>query len=1194
MRLRPWLAALLVCFALPVVLAGTRVTALPAEWISPASSPSQGVMQLPSKPDRAIPLEKLPPTQQLQITFSLPLRHQEELLLLLQQLYTPGSTHYHHYLTPGEFASRFAPSPEDYQAVTDFARAHGFSLKTPPASRMLVETECSVATAEKTFAVRLRNYQHPAEVRTFFAPESEPRLPVDLPILELHGLTDFFRVHPPGRLLDPVPALGSAPGGNYMGRDFRKAYAPGVPQDGTGQLIGMVEFDGYLASDIAAYEKLAGLPPIPLINVLVGGFDGVGSSLEVSLDIEAAISMAPGIAAVVVFEAPDNGAYVPLLFDRLSSSNQIKQFSCSWGFGSSGTIDSYLLKLAVQGQSMLICSGDSDAFVTPQNLWTESPYATSVGGTVLTMIGNGDAYSAETVWNPGPSGSSGGVSSRYGIPIWQQGLDMWLSQGSTTMRNLPDVALTAAGVWAVYGDGRSGSFQGTSCATPLWAGFLALVNQEASRQGSPSVGFVNPALYALAQTPDYSLCFHDIIDGNNTSFVSPSAYYAVPGYDLCTGLGSPTGSNLISALAWPPVVVVAPQSLSIYPGSNVLFEAQIGGVAPLYLQWQLNQVDLPGATNTSLLVTQAQEADFGDYTLIVSNAFGVATSAVATLSSLLPTIVTPLSSSTNYPGEFVTLSVSVSGFGPFRYRWQHDGFEVPDYNVISTVAGNGSAGSGGDRGPAIYAGLNSPGGVAVDPAGTLFIADTLNGCVRAVYTNGSIGTAFAGLSNPLGLATDKLGNLYVSDTTNNRVYKRDPNGFTRAVAGGGTADDGVPATAARLHNPSGVLADSKGNLFIADTLNNRVRKVDTNGIISTVAGNRGIGNSGDGGFATNAPLYHPIGLALDSAGNLYISDSNNSLIRRVDTNGIITTIAGGGFGADGGAATNAQLYHPRGVACDGFGNVLFADYGLARIRRVDPAGLLTTFAGTGVRGNSGDGGLATLAKVSPTALTFGPQGNLYFADPDYNVVRSVGSVNLNFRILDNLSALDAGTYSVIISNPHGSITNSAVLTVAAPPLITGQPASQTAGLGGDATFSVTAAGSGPMEYSWYFSNPLPLPGATKSVLALSGLEAGAAGNYHVVIGNAFGSVTSSIASLTLLVSKAAPRLALVGGNADHQNHPFAFQVFGQPGQNIVIESSMNLHLWVPLATNQFTGQMLLYTAPATSGESPQFYRARLK
>ncbi len=315
--------------------------------------------------------------------------------------------------------------------------------------------------------------------------------------------------------------------------------------------------------------------------------------------------------------------------------------------------------------------------------------------------------------------------------------------------------------------------------------------------------------------------------------------------------------------------------------------------------------------------------------------------------------------------------------------------------TISTVAGNGFLSSSGDNGPAINAQMDSPQGVAVDSAGNLYIADTANNVVRRVTRDGIIvrfagnGTAgFGGdngaaagaqLSTPLGLAVSASGNVYIADALNGRVRAVSPAG-TITSAGGSTS----------LGTPAGVAVDASGNLFVADFANHRVRKVAADGTVSTVAGSGSQGYAGDGGPATSAQLNLPRGVAVDAAGNLYIADTGNNVVRRVDTKGTISTIAGNGaagFTGDGGLATLAQITNPVAIAVDAAGGVYVTD-GAVRVRKFFPGGPITTIAGNGTRGYSGDGGLATSAQISgPSAIAVDAAGNVYLADTANNSVR---------------------------------------------------------------------------------------------------------------------------------------------------------------------------------------------------------------
>jgi len=328
--------------------------------------------------------------------------------------------------------------------------------------------------------------------------------------------------------------------------------------------------------------------------------------------------------------------------------------------------------------------------------------------------------------------------------------------------------------------------------------------------------------------------------------------------------------------------------------------------------------------------------------------------------------------------------------------------------IIKTVAGNGTSGYSGDGGSADSAELFNPSGVAVDASGNLFIADLNNHRIRKVSTNGIIttvagngGAGYSGdggsatsaeLNQPAGVAVDASGNVFISDLES-VIRKVSTNGIITTVAGGGTngLGDGGSADSAELGYPIGVAVDASGNLFIADLNNHRIRKVSTNGIITTVAGNGTSGYSGDGGSADSAELFHPSGVAVDASGNLFIADQGNHRIRKVSTNGIITTVAGNGtagYSGDGDSATSAELYEPASVAVDASGNVFISDLENV-IRKVSTNGIITTVAGGGTNG-LGDGGSADSAELyHPYGMAVDASGNLFIADDFNNRIREV-------------------------------------------------------------------------------------------------------------------------------------------------------------------------------------------------------------
>lgn len=336
--------------------------------------------------------------------------------------------------------------------------------------------------------------------------------------------------------------------------------------------------------------------------------------------------------------------------------------------------------------------------------------------------------------------------------------------------------------------------------------------------------------------------------------------------------------------------------------------------------------------------------------------------------------------------------------------------------IITTIAGGGSCGSPycGDEGQATAAELYQPYGVAFDAMGNMYIADNENNRIRKVSTSGII-TTFAGtgthgysgdggqataaeLYTPTGVAFDAVGNLYIVDEDNFVIRKVTTAGIITTVAGnntGGYSGDGGQATDAELLRPYGLSIDAMGNLYISDTQNNRIRKVNTTGIITTIAGNGTAAYSGDGGLATAAEINNPSGIGFDAAGNIYIVDSYNNRIRMINTSGIITTIAGTGTGAysgDGGQATVAELKTPRAIAIS-LGNLYIADEANNRIRKINTSGIITTIAGNGTVGFSGDGGQAAVAEFNlPTGIIFDGIGNLYVTDYTNNRIRKITNV----------------------------------------------------------------------------------------------------------------------------------------------------------------------------------------------------------
>lgn len=342
--------------------------------------------------------------------------------------------------------------------------------------------------------------------------------------------------------------------------------------------------------------------------------------------------------------------------------------------------------------------------------------------------------------------------------------------------------------------------------------------------------------------------------------------------------------------------------------------------------------------------------------------------------------------------------------------------QAPAYN-ISTAVGNGKAGYSGDGGPAPNASISGPCKLTTDAAGDIFFADADNSFIREVNGSGTI-TSVAGdglegysgdggpatkaeLAQPCGVIVDGAGNLYFAqqgdaDSAIREVVKGTINTIAgSSTTGSGFSGDGGPASSALLDGPIGMAFDAAGNLYFADSSNNRIRVIGTDGNINTVVGNGNAAFGGDNGPALQAALHSPQAVAFDSAGNLYIADTQNHRIRKV-TNNVITTIAGtgsAGFSGDGGPAAKAQLNTPRDVAVDSSGNVFIVDSFNFRIRMITPDGTIYTIAGSGAYGGSGDGGPATGAAFEyPLGIAVGPNGVLYVSDTGNNRIRMLKPV----------------------------------------------------------------------------------------------------------------------------------------------------------------------------------------------------------
>ena len=570
---------------------------------------------------KAAAIGLLPSTQQLNLSIVLPLRNQAGLTALLGRLYDPSSPDYRHFLSVEQFTDQFGPTADDYQTVVDFAQANGLTVTGRPANRLIVPVKGTVAQIEKAFNVSMKVYQHPTEERSFFSPDREPSLNLSVPVAHIAGLNNFSTPRP---MLTRAAAgqgianvTGSGPGGSYLASDMRAAYYGGSALTGSGQCVGLFEFDGYNLSDVDLTFSSAGQSySVPVNNVLLNGTTGAnvsGDDTEEVVDIVQAIGMAPGLSQVRVYVGRNFASDESTIFNTMAAENICKQLSVSWSWSPDdpATDDFFFQEFAAQGQSLFVASGDKGAFdlrVSPFFYPAEDTWVTAVGGTSLITNGAGGPWGSETGWDSPaiPAGSGGGISpDAIPIPSWQAGLANASNGGSTTVRNVPDVAMEAdvdnyyCNTKAGAGVSCGGGVGGTSLAAPRWAGFMALANQQAVAAGTAptgGLGFINPAIYSIGNGSSYGTELHDIASGNNGCCGQSASYSAVTGYDLVTGWGSPNGQNLINALA--PLPTGPGFTLSASPGGLILN---------------------PGASSTTTITVTDKAGFTGNVTLAASN-----------------------------------------------------------------------------------------------------------------------------------------------------------------------------------------------------------------------------------------------------------------------------------------------------------------------------------------------------------------------------------------------------------------------------------------------------------------------------------------------------------------------------------------------------------------------------------------------
>lgn len=512
---------------------------------------------------RAKAVGHLPANQSMRLVLSLPLRNQGGLEDMLRDMYDPSSSIYRQFLTVERFTEMFGPTQDDYNSVIRFAEANGLRVVKTSANRVNLDVSGSVANIEKALHVNLNTYQHDTENRTFFAPDKEPTLELGVQLWHVSGLDNYST---PQRALavrnqssSPSHVIGNAttgscPQASFCGSDMRPAYYGGTTLTGAGQTLGLLEYAGTDLADLTTYYKNA--KQTNNVPITLDSVDGVTTSClasqgcddtEQTIDMTQAIGMAPGLSSLVMYIGNGDPLDDAGILNAMATASPLNaQLSSSWEWKPADptTDNPYFLEFAAQGQNFFEASGDSGKWTSTGFVWpADSVYVTTVGGTDLNTTGPGGAWASETGW----IGSGGGISpNKYAIPSWQVAAAAGCTSCSQVYRNGPDVSANANYSFYVCADQTTCTanlYGGTSFATPMWAGYLALANEQNVTNGNPTLGFINPTLYTLYGGSSYDTDFHDITSGSN------GTYTATVGYDLVTGIGSPNGANLINALA---------------------------------------------------------------------------------------------------------------------------------------------------------------------------------------------------------------------------------------------------------------------------------------------------------------------------------------------------------------------------------------------------------------------------------------------------------------------------------------------------------------------------------------------------------------------------------------------------------------------------------------------------------------------
>lgn len=611
---------------------------------------------------RAQSTGRLPSNQVLQLDLVLPLRDTAGLDSALKDLYNPYSPSFHQFLTPQQFTARFGPTQDDYDTVVRFAKTYGFEVIGGSLNARDVQVKGTVANIEAAFHVNMRTYRHPTESREFYGPDVEPTMDLPFKLWHISGLDNYSIPRPlvvnrneyaaaHGIDADRVVShatTGSGPSASFLGSDMRAAYYGNGSLTGAGQNLGLWEFLGTDLADLNTYYSnvhQTNNVPVTLLST-----DGTSTSCvyragrcddtEQTLDMTQALGMAPGLSSLVMYVGSSDTAIIGAMVSHNPLPTTI---GCSWGWSpvDPGTLDPYFKQMAMQGQNFFAASGDDSTWKATGSAaaWpADDANVVSVGGTDLVTASAGGPWQSETAW----ADSGGGISpDGIGIPSWQQlsGVITSSNKGSTSLRNGPDVSANANFTFYTCADQttcNANLYGGTSFAAPMWAAYIALVNQQRIAGSQGLLGFLNPTIYGQnvsggSLTSAYAADFHDVTSGTSGS------YSAVTGFDLVTGWGSPN-SGLVAALSGPPpsgfslsgtAVTIAAGSTT---GTSSITSSVTGGFdgtvtlsasgGPSGTTFSFNPLSITGPGSSTMQVTVPAGTAPGTYSITVTGTDG--------------------------------------------------------------------------------------------------------------------------------------------------------------------------------------------------------------------------------------------------------------------------------------------------------------------------------------------------------------------------------------------------------------------------------------------------------------------------------------------------------------------------------------------------------------------------------------------